>query len=335
RSAAAPISRQQRRKRAIRYARTRDAFLLDILSEAALILGSSLKSSLVHTLYPTICAVASSDPSTQEAASNAIQKISHAAGYASIEGCLLDHADYILGAASHRLISTLGEEMHFRTLTLKNEKEEEVYTPLMSALSAPLVLVELIRSLGTEVVVLVEDAIDEVLDAIDRFHADPNICDGLLSVLDRMLEVMLSKATEEIPLQLPSPDRGYQPNKEKDLEDFKKWYSQQSQRSEDDTETLFNNLESSGEQESAEKEDLSDPAQEETPAGRSQKVTVSMMKKAIPFLSHSSRTIRMRCLRLINRGVELLCRQGLTAEPLSVVNSCWPIVMSRLGFNLS
>lgn len=356
-SAIAPISRQQRRKRAIRYARTRDTFLLDILSEAALILGSSLKSSLVHTLYPTICAVASSDPSTQEAASNAIQKISHAAGYASIEGCLLDHADYILGAASHRLISTLGEELHFQSqyaasqvakqntstkfdssllaLTLKNGKEEEVYTPLMSALSAPLVLVELIRSLGTEVVVLVEDAIDEVLDAIDRFHADPNICDGLLSVLDRMLEVMLNKVTEESPLQLPSPDRGYQPNKEKDLEDFKKWYLQQGQTSKDDTETLFNNIESSEEQEPAEQEDLSDPAQEETTAGRSQKVTVSMMKKAIPFLSHSSRTIRMRCLRLINSGVELLCRQGLTAEPLSVVNSCWPIVMSRLGFNLS
>ncbi|MCO5589971.1 hypothetical protein L7F22_043940 [Adiantum nelumboides] len=357
RSTIAPISKQQRRKKAIRFARMRDVLLLEILSEAAKILGSSLKSTLVHTLYPTICAVASSDPSTQEAASNAIQKISHAAGYASIEGCLLDHADYILGAASHRLISTLGEELHFRSqyaanqaikqstsskfdssllaLTLRNGKEEEVYTPLMSAFSAPLVLVELIRSLGTEVVVLVEDAIDEVLDAIDRFHADPNICDGLLSVLDRMLEVMLNKVTEESLLQLPIPDRGYQPNKEKDLEDFKKWFHQRGQTRKDDAETLFNNLESSGEPESGEKEDLSDPTQEETPAGRSQKVTVSMMKKAIPFLSHSSRTIRMRCLRLINRGVEILCRQGLTAEPLSVVNSCWPIVMSRIGFNLS
>lgn len=352
------ISRRQHRKKAIQHAHTRDACLLSILSEAAQILGPSLKPSLVHTLYPTICAVASSDHLTQAAASRALQKISHAAGYASVEGCLLDHADYILGSASHRLISTLGEELHFRSqfaaiqaikektkpeadstsllaLTLRSEQEEEVYKPLMSALSAPLVLVELIRSLGTEAVVLVEDAIDEVLDAIDRFHADSDICDGLLSVLDRMLEVMLYKATEESQEQLQSPDRGYRPNKETDLIDFENWFHQRGQSEKVGTESLFNGIERSEDQENTEKEDLSDPANEETAAGRSQKVTVSMMKKAIPFLSHSSRTIRMRCLRLINRGVELLCRQNLTAEPLSVVSSCWPIVMSRLGFSLS
>jgi hypothetical protein len=298
-----------------------DAVLLQAIAHTAKILGQSIRPLMINTIYPMISALASSNDILQDSAASAVQKIAYSAGYASTQGLLLDHADYILGAACHRLVSTLSLELEFQSRML-TVPDGPSYTPMTSAISAPLVLVEMIRSLGSEVVALVEDAIDEVLDAIDRFHTNDEVCDSLLTVLERVVEAMLEQdITQPTASTKDTPAIGFAADNDRDFDAFAAWYGKR------EGETM---------QEDNVNVEVPDTtaAEAESSATRTQVVTEAMLKKALPFLSHSNRTIRLRCLRLINHGIEFLCRQGLKVEPLSVVNDCWPILMRRCGFSL-
>ncbi|UZJ52157.1 hypothetical protein CBS101457_001477 [Exobasidium rhododendri] len=335
-----PLSHQQVLETAKAQLDRSDAFLLSILSSTCKILGPLLKPALLQILYPVICGIASHSTMIGETAVEAMEEMARSAGYASVQGCVSDHADYVLGIASHRLISTLGQEL--QALSLRESVGViATYVPLISAQSAPLVLVEIIRMLGGEALTLIQDAIDEVLDAIDRFHLHSIICDNLLTVLDRLVEVMViderSKTKEKeggrtIP-NTPSNAAmiAFQPNEERDLEELKRWYldrkiSPDDRRADSTEAPLFDKTtEETGEEGHGESQKPN--------AG--QLVVVSILEKAIPFLSHSSAVVRIRCLRLLNRGTELLCLQERTIEPLQVINAAWPSIMSRLGFSLS
>lgn len=338
------LSLYQRRKHIVMQMQRGDALLLSIAASAAKILGPSLRKMLLQLLYPIVCGIASSSSAVSRAAGQTLSIMAHSAGYASVQGCVLDHADYVLGAASHRLVSSLAHELYAVSVQSSDGgggtimpirmsgESAQTYTPLMSAQSAPLVLVEVIRMLGNEAVALVEDAVDEVLDAIDKFHLEPVTCEGLLSVLDRLVEVMQSdvRRSNDTPRRGPSGrNRILGADFEKDLYDFEEWLKS---RREQDTPTASSVFDAADAADATEVTTDADPAQDAT---RSQQVTVAMLQKALPFLSHSSRTIRMRCLRLLSHGIDLLCLQGRTVEPLSIVHSLWPLLMARLGFNPS
>lgn len=312
-----------------------DSLLLSILASAAKIMGPSIQPLLLQLLYPVICGVASSSIEMQSAAAQAMDELSRSAGFASVQACISSHADYVLGTASHRLISSLSAELQ----AISNshaEGSDVLRMPLVCAQSAPLVLIEVIRMLGGEALTLVQDAIDEVLDAIDRHHQQPKLCDDLLSVLDRLVEVMHNderikggQNESKVPASLSVATKmiAYKPDIEKDLADFEKWWRNRSKTShETDAETPAMD-DGAGE--------MGDEDEESQKATSSQIVLISTLQKAIPFLSHSSAIIRIRSVRLLNRGIELLCLQGRTVEPLQVISTAWPMIMSRLGFSLS
>lgn len=329
----------QQQVQAVVHARRGDAYLLSVLGSASVILGNDIKLSLLKLLYPIICGVASPSPIVSSPAAQAIEIIAHSAGYASTEACISDHADYILGAASHRLVSTLAHELYaiaLRTdprttgaigpkLVPGNEDYGLVYTPLMSAQSAPLVLIEVIRTLGAEALILIEDAIDEVLDAIDKFHLDPLICDGLLSVIERLVEVMLQDVQKSMKAVQSGNKQQHVPGTapESDFSLFQKWFDNRWNNG------STSDREANVEQGSEKQEDHTNDTT------HTQQVIVAMIRKSLPFLSHSSRTIRMRCLRLTNQGIDFLCLQGRFVDALSIVHTLWPILLSRLGFNPS
>jgi hypothetical protein len=203
---------------------------------------------------------------------------------------------------------------------------DRIVLPLVSAQRAPFVLVEMIRVLGSEVVPMVEDAIDEVLDALDRFHAHPSICGGLLAVLDSILETMAAEQTAKQsssskarPSLLSVPDQRSQT----EVEDFEAWLAARRRE-----QAAFDEADGNAEAKQAADEKGDKPS-------KSQQVAAQILEKAAVFLTHPSPVLRSHVLELLRHGVETLAPQGRTGELLPIVNSAWPHVMTRLGASYS
>ncbi|EPQ26411.1 uncharacterized protein PFL1_06059 [Pseudozyma flocculosa PF-1] len=357
---------QQRLTMATRLARAEtsqglsNAYLLSLLSSTATMLGTSFRPLLLRAIYPLTSALASPDAALRDGAERAFRQIAYASAYASVQSCVLDHADYLLGAACQRLISGLDEELRSRFDVAAaagpgdrtdddGVVEATVTTPLISAQRAPMVLVEMIKMLGSEVVPLVEDAVDEIMDALDRFHAHRDVCTGLLGVLDSVLEVLAAEEADRTRLEAeqpqPRPDDAV-PRVHGDgdgdgdgdadaLVEFEKWYRRQTQSGPPDDEQLDDDaVPPAPAPGTASASPTRDDGTTPKPT-KTQTVVRQIMVKALPFLSHPSSMLRASVLHLLRHGVSVLGSQNQEAELLPVVNSFWPFLMARLGSSLT
>lgn len=324
-----------------------NALLFSLLSSTSKLLGQSFRSLLLRGAYPLISGMSASSTNSSDlvrrSSASAVKDIAFYTAYADVKNCLLDHADYILGAACQRLISGLDEELRaiaegdarigdISSTSMTNTSDagrQLVVLPLTSAQSAPFVLVEMIRVLGSEIIPMVEDAIDEILDATDRFHHHPTICDGLLAVLDSILETMaIEQATK-----LPAPkkvgliDAVAQEMKRDEVDVFKTWLDARHREA-----NVFDDAPTSKQQDDAGEKKADN---EEDKPTKSQQVATQILNKASMFLTHPSPILRTRVLRLLQHGVETLAPQDRRAELLPIINAAWPFIMTRLGASYS
>lgn len=333
------LSIQHRYRQAERQIDWSNALLFSLLGSSSKLLGQSFRSLLLHGAYPLISGMCASSSASsdlvRQASASATKDIAFNTAYADVKNCLLDHADYILGSACQRLISGLDEELRAiasasnsgradwsTTLALKTGEQSLVVLPLVSAQRAPFVLIEMIRVLGSEIIPMVEDALDEILDALDRFHHHPSICDGLLAVLDAILETMAMEQATKLPtsVKINWRDSVASEWKRDEVDIFKTWIEARKRDA-----NAFDDATLSGEHSSAgEKEEEGKP-------NKSQQVATQILIKASMFLTHPSPILRSRVLGLLRHGVETLAPQARTAELLPIVNSAWPFVMTRLG----
>lgn len=290
-----------------------DALSLCILASAASLLGVSCRPLLLQLLYPVLGAFGRRDEVMRNAAQYALERMSDACAYPSIQSCILHHTDYVLGAASHRLISGLRSELYagLRIAPIQPSRQ----TVLMSARAAPWVLVQVIQMLGAEAVPWVEDAVDEVLAALDQFHGHEDVCDGLLAVLARLVAVLA-------PMQ--SPKERIQPKMNSPIEDFKQWFQMYMSGTIPD-ESLTDSSVSD-----------EDTNQDMNPApNRLQSVLNEILIRCVPFLSHASAHLRIRALDMLRDGIAILAPQQRTAEVYPVLDRAWPLILARLGASAS
>ncbi|KAJ9474777.1 HEAT repeat protein [Pseudozyma hubeiensis] len=342
------LSLRHRYRQAERSIDQSNALLFYLLSSTSKLLGQSFRSLLLRGAYPLISGMSASSTHSSDlvcrSSASAVKDIAFYTAYADVKNCLLDHADYILGAACQRLISGLDEELRtiaeggarigdISSSSVTNTSDagrQLVVLPLISAQRAPFVLVEMIRVLGSEIIPMVEDAIDEILDAMDRFHHHPTICDGLLAVLDSILETMAIEQTTKLaaPKKVGMIDAVAQEMKRDEVDVFKSWLDarQREARVFDDAPTVE---QQDGAKEKEKKED------EEDKPTKSQQVATQILNKASMFLTHPSPVLRTRVLRLLQHGVETLAPQDRTAELLPIINAAWPFIMTRLGASYS
>ncbi|PWN23159.1 hypothetical protein BCV69DRAFT_280772 [Microstroma glucosiphilum] len=346
---------------------------LEMLALAALLLGPSYQRHLLPTLYPMISALTHPSQVISRAASRSLEAISFATGYADLLSCVRENVDYVLGEASWRLVSGLGKELEAMTIQRDRAQrhiaagEQSTLSvvsasslqpaPLLSARTPPLVLTEVMRLLGPSSLHLIEDSIDEVLDALDRFHGYDDVCDALLGVLDRLLEVMSGETTEaSIPSTLApelnaSTRKGLKKAADSSLDDLTEWLVKRRKKEHLqpplDLPSAFDAVES--EVPSKHNDATSTAVAPPTSSSRSQKLLVAILSKSMPFLSHSSPVVRARVLRLLGAGTQLLAPvEGPTAgsggnkkwtrkedELLPLINRAWPLIVARLGWDLT
>ncbi|GAC99903.1 HEAT repeat protein [Pseudozyma hubeiensis SY62] len=341
------LSLQHRFRQAEQKIDQSNALLFSLLSSTSKLLGQSFRCLLLRGAYPLISGMSASTTASsdlvRQSSVSAVKDIAFYTAYADVKNCLLDHADYILGAACQRLISGLDEELRAiaagdalisdrpsRSMTRKGDAGRQlVVLPLISAQRAPFVLVEMIRVLGSEIIPMVEDAIDEILDAMDRFHHHPTICDGLLAVLDSILETMAVEQTSKLPApkKVRMIDAVAREMKRDEVDVFKSWLEARRREA-----RVFDDTSTSEQRDEAEEEKKED---EEDKPTKSQQVATQILNKASMFLTHPSPILRTRVLRLLQHGVETLAPQDRTSELLPIINGAWPFVMTRLGASYS
>lgn len=374
-SAARASTPQARQALIAKHIEVQRSMQLELLALAAVLLGPSYQRHLLHTLYPMISALTHSSQSISRAAARSLETISFAAGYGDLLSCVRENVDYILGEASWRLVSGLGKELEAMTIH-RGRAQDQVAAgeksalsvvspsslqpaPLLSARTPPLVLTEVMRLLGPSALHLIEDSIDEVLDALDRFHGYDDICDALLGVLDRLLEVMSSETSEtSLPSTLaPGPNASDQTSPSAaaragaPLDDLTDWLAKRRKgvhlQPTLDLPSAFDAFES---EEPPDQDNATSTAvAPATSSSRSQKLLVAILTKSMPFLSHSSPVVRARVLRLLNGGTQLLApveevkgslegKQKWTRkedELLPLINRAWPLIVARLGWDLT
>ncbi|CBQ68808.1 conserved hypothetical protein [Sporisorium reilianum SRZ2] len=338
--AATQLSLQHRFQQAERHMDLSNALLFALLGSASKLLGQSFRALLLRGAYPLISGMSAASTGSSElvrrASEAAMKDVAFYTAYADVKNCLLDHADYILGSACQRLISGLDEELRaiaFPSLATTSTPsngaagQAMVVLPLVSAQRAPFVLVEMIRVLGSEIIPMVEDAIDEILDALDRFHHHATICDGLLAVLDSILETMAmeqaSKPARSAGKGVDQIDAVAHELKRDEVDIFKTWLAARRREQPAFDDAADGAGSGKGEEE-----------KEDKPT-KSQQVASAILSKAAVFLTHPSPILRSRVLGLLRHGIETLAPQARTAELLPIINSAWPLVMTRLGTSYS
>ncbi|WFD36062.1 hypothetical protein MCUN1_002933 [Malassezia cuniculi] len=292
-AAAAAERALERRNAALRLA---DMQLLSILASAAELMGVAFRPLLFRALYVCVSALDDGDQILREAAQLALDRISAACAYPSVASCVMHNADYVLGTASHLLVTGLGHELY---RGLANEQAPKM---LLSARAAPWVLVQVIRLLGSQVLPLVEDALDEVLDALDRYHGHPQVCLGLLEVLAHVMNSLSSDAPEKLLQAAPRADP---------VAEFTAWL-----RKTPDEDHVAQD----------------DPQEnDDDAASHTRTIIVQILNRAVPFLSHASPRLRTTSLDMLKAGVRILGVDQRHADLYPILHRAWPFIMARLG----
>ena len=279
---------------------------LRCISIGASILGTDFRSELLASLYVILSYLGlETHPVLRDFAEVTLEQIAYHSGYASVSNLILDNVDYIINAVSQRL-----------TLVRLDPQ-------------APMVLVAVIRLVGTPIAPMVRDIVDEIFDALDSFHLYDEVCASLLAVLDALLKSM---NTDVLPEVSKPGHRKLITSYEEDIAEFVNWYNHEF----DDKATDDLNVEGVGRDATGAFTFTAPVPEEEAeevppPASKTEKVASAILGKSLYFLSHSSPFLRARVLNLITSGLPILASEARQSDLLPMVNKAWPYILNRLS----
>jgi hypothetical protein len=287
--------------------------VLRVLGGCAAQLDSAFRSELLETLYLVLARLGPSEHSLVQAhARAALYAVAYHAGYASPTNLLVDNVDYVVNAVSRRL------------------------TPARLDPRAPGVLVAMVRLVGSEILPVVKDVVDEVVDALDAFHGYDVLASGLLAVLDALMRVLAEEA-KEAPVPADESDSETsatakrfgdpRPDPDRDLGQFEQWFAHRHDPHPDDYADAEEDVQSKRSEGEEEETPAAPPSDKPPPQTRAQAVSEQVLGKTFYFLTHPSAFLRARVLALISSAVPLLRPREL----LPLIHRAWPFVVERLG----
>ena len=163
--------------------------------------------------------------------------------------------------------------------------------------NAPSVLRAMIRLVGEPIVPLLEDSIQEVFDALDKYHGYDVLVDAFVGVLVDVVKVMPIEESHVAGALPRRPEfdidatqnliKGRSANVTPEIESFLTWFASRKGPKEDD---LFIPHPKTASMKDA-SEEIEPPRTKDpvdTPPTRGQKLTIAVIKRAQYFITHSS-----------------------------------------------
>lgn len=284
------------------------ALALQTLSISSSALGSRFPPLFIHAIYPILRSLVSSNNLLSSTAMAALHHVTTASSYAAPANLLLSNFDYALDSASRRL---------FRNrLDLKATK----------------VLVILVRLVGKDVVQRAGDVVEECFDRLDEYHGYSTIVEGLVEVLS---EVVKAVEAEEGPLERPRPSAWGAPATTSENKSgaaaFMEWYKQRKvEKHQEETPEDFGPA--PHQPWGREQQPGEDAAPRDLPSDETSKPSITqtliskIIRRCLPFLTHSSPLIRARMLSLMRSASVVLPVEEIG----SAIHSAWPFILNRL-----
>ncbi|WWD10347.1 hypothetical protein V865_008482 [Kwoniella europaea PYCC6329] len=298
---------------------------LQTLTLTSQILSSSFRPLLLTTLYVLLSHLASPQAIIREYATTALHQISYNIGYASPQNMVLDNVDYVINIVTLHLL------------------------PTRLSPTAPLVLIAMIKLVGSEIVPMVHDLVDEIFDALDDYHGYEALASSLLAVLGTLIEVMNDEITsegmsEERRNKLNEMRRVERPPEPKeDFEQFFRWWDDRNKRREEEIGEILERAPQhawgKGDVPSSENQQVEDEENghsenpvddEEIPPTRTQTVCIRILEKSISFLTHNSPFLRYKILSIIANATIVLSRGNREKELLPLIDKSWNSILNRL-----
>ncbi|OCF55214.1 hypothetical protein L486_07327 [Kwoniella mangroviensis CBS 10435] len=298
---------------------------LQTLTLTSQILSSSFRPLLLTTLYVLLSHLASPQPIIRDYATTSIHQISYNIGYASPQNMVLDNVDYVINIVTLHLL------------------------PTKLSPTAPLVLIAMIKLVGSRIVPMVHDLVDEIFDALDDYHGYEALASSLLAVLGTLIEVMNDEISskgmsEERRNKLNEMRRVERPPEPKeDFEQFFGWRDDRNKRREEEVGEILErapqhawgkgDIPSTENQEAEDKQDGSpeNPVDdEEIPPTRTQTVCIRILEKSVFFLTHNSPFLRYKILSIISSATIVLSRGNREKELLPLIDRSWNSILNRL-----
>ncbi|EPQ60349.1 hypothetical protein GLOTRDRAFT_102141 [Gloeophyllum trabeum ATCC 11539] len=283
------------------------AVCLQLIALTTGILQSRATPLFVHTLYPVLHSMVSTDAYLAETASVALNFITYSTSFASPSNLVLSNFDYILDAVSRR------------------------FTRRWLDMDAAKVLMLLIRLAGRDVVSRAGDVVEECFDRLDEFHGYEIVVEGLLEVLSEVIKVIAADEEAHASKSI-EPDFQTSPHRGKErLDAFFTWFHHRHQPlGEDPTDYGPAPRRPWGKDDSTDAERPSAKSPDSTaqpPPTPTQALTKQIVSRSLYFLTHGVPSVRARILLLLSSAVPVLPESAL----LSSLHHAWPFVLNRLS----
>ncbi|CDS12275.1 hypothetical protein LRAMOSA04470 [Lichtheimia ramosa] len=290
-----------------------------------------MQDELITILYPLLAHLGSPNISIHSYALTTLDVIALVCGQRSAKELSVANCDYIINMVTRRM------------------------TVLADNLRGPLVLKALVRIGGHAMVDYLGDTVEEIFDALDRFHMHGWLCAQLCSVLTEIVLVFYRSVNllDTAPFtddDIEAKDRVEQINPvSKEIHEFIQSQQQQQKYMDDPvdkatTEEIgryFLERQRQKEQQQEEKKDedmtmdqddigtaAMNDDNDKIPLTPTEKMTADILQKAQHFLASPSPNVRTEILALFGNGAAVL--QGCPETLAPLIATVWPSIMQRL-----
>lgn len=286
------------------------ALSLQLLAISAGILQARFPPLFIHTLYPVLHSLTSSESYLSVTALATLKYVTTVTSYASPTNLLLSNFDYALDSVSRRL------------------------TRRWLDIDAAKVLAVLVRLVGSDIVERAGDVVEECFDRLDEFQEYPVLVEGLVEVLSEVTKVIRSDNIKESKAAAKASGPGQETS---GPTAFLQWYREKVQE-DNQTDTVdYGPAPREAWGSSKVKDDVSvdedtSPAaglDDEKPPTPVQALTKQIVTRSVYFLTHGSPVIRARILTLLTSSAAVLPESAL----LPSIHAAWPFILNRLSDN--
>jgi hypothetical protein len=290
---------------------------------------ATLRDQLITMLYPLLGHLGSSHVYIHTYALITLDTIALQCGLSDAKSLAINNMDYIINMISR----------HMSVLTSSQAR-------------VPLVLKALIHVGGYTTIAYLDDTIQEIYDALERYAEDDYLSRELCGVLyevvqtlekqklvreDTNMEEGLDDAKEECQPTVSDEIKAYIENQSEDIneeyksmEDIGKYFLNRQQQGLHEDLTLDKTMEQGNIPMDLPKDDDEEKQdKDKIPLSHEQELITSIMEKASHFLTSSSPQLRSQTLLLLTSGVSILSDHPQQLNQL--IYSMWPFILYRFS----
>jgi hypothetical protein len=307
------------------------ALALEAIAFQAQQLKEDFREDLIDCLYPLVQCLASPNDFVQRHAITCLNIVAEQCGYRDSGSLIIENVDY--------LVNSIGIQLN--TFNLSPQ--------------APMILVVLVKLAGSSLLPFLDDLIDSIFSALESFHGYPKLVDLLFTALTSIVEegihhqqlaithenlvakpkfkvqpTLLSDLIKSIKINRQNEDQEWTDSLkfgEADINnDFPKepWKSSRKITGEDSASSISDDEKNERDGNDQEHEDDEDSKQ----PSKSYSLLLNITKLTQHYLTTSSLSLRLKLLALLKTSIPVLAADENSFLPL--VNTLWPVVLSRL-----